>query len=512
MRRIVSLFVLTFFIFFQLVGSTPGTSGPDPQDESNLISIINPNSVLQDELSHFTSYSELESLLQQLANRFDNIMKLYNNRGRSYEGRSLWMVKISDNPGSNEEHEPEVLFVGAHHGNELIGNEMAIHIIETFLEGFGKDPRITWMVKNHEIWVIPMPNPDGTEYSLNVESWRKNRSPNYISESTPGPLDPKVYPSSYGVDLNRNYDIEWGDPGGSRRLVQQSGTYSGPEPFSDSETPLIRDHVIAHNFTFYMDYHSGIEIILYPWGYKSEPTPDRALFERLGEHLSEQTGIDAIQGYDLYQTNGDAIDWIYTVTRTLSFTVELSDTNRPDEERVKAILENHIQSPLYLTCISSDPKTGSQIKIIHKNIGNQSDIGPYPITAMVKGVTELSGLEVRLYYKVGTNDYTMVAMENLKDKLNQYTAEIPTQGPGMTIRYFITVEGEGILISSPEQPLIYEFDIIALPESVTTNSEIVAMILMMIIIMGFFWGGFGYASFMALKAEQRKLHEYQYGD
>jgi hypothetical protein len=438
-------------------------------------------------------------------------MKLYSNRGRSYEGRTLWIVKISDNPGSNEENEPEVLFVGAHHGNELIGNEMAIYIIETFVEGFGKDPRITWMVKNHEIWVIPMPNPDGTEYTLNVESWRKNRSPNYISETTPGPFDPKVYPTSFGVDLNRNYDIAWGDPGGSSPVVQRSGTYSGPEPFSESETRTIRDHVLTHNLTFYMDYHGGIELILYPWGYKSEPTPDKALFERIGNHLTEQTGIDAVQGYDLYQTNGDAIDWTYSQTRTLSFTVELSDINRPEEERVKEIQQNHIQSPLYLTSISSDPEIGSQIKINHMNIGNQTDKGPYPITATVKGINSFSNLDVNLYYKVGTDDYTIVSMENLKDKGNQYTAEIPTQGPNNKVEYFIAVEGEGILVSSPEQPNIYEFNIKPLPESNTTNSEILAMIIMMIIIMGFFWGGFGYASFIALKAEQRKLHEYQYG-
>jgi hypothetical protein len=120
-------------------------------------------------------------------------------------------------------------------------------------------------------------------------------------------------------------------------------------------------------------------------------------------------------------------------------------------------------------------------------------------------------LEVKLYYKIGNGDYTKISMGNLEGKSNQYTGEIPTQGPGNKVEYFITVEGEGILVSSPEQPFIYEFDIKPLPESSTTSSEIVAMIIMMIIIMGFFWGGFGYAAFMAMKAEQRKLHEYQFG-
>jgi hypothetical protein len=466
----------------------------------------------QNELGHYYSYSEIETELQLLAAENGKIMKIYNNRGETFEGRTIWIVKISDNPGSNEDLEPEVLYIGAHHGNELIGNDMAMKIIQTYVEGYQKDPRITWQVDNHEIWIMPMPNPDGTEYSLNVESWRKNRSPNYFSEVTPGPLDPKIYPTSYGVDLNRNYDIEWGDPGGSSPVVQRSGTYSGPEPFSELETQTIRDLILDHNFTFYMDYHSGIELILYPWGYKAEPTPDKALFERLGEEFFELTGYETVQGYDLYQTNGDAVDWVYQSKRTLSFTVELSEDYQPAEEKKTDIINNQIKLPLYLTGISGDPEMGSQIKIKHENIGNQSDKGPYPITATINGINQISGLEVKLYYKINNEDYVISPMKNSKEYPNQYTSEIPTQGPDTKIKYFIAVEGDGILLSAPAQPYDYQFDIIPLPESIPSTSEIVAMIFMMIIIMGFFWGGFGYASFLAMRAEQRKLHEYRYGE
>jgi hypothetical protein len=131
---------------------------------------------------------------------------------------------------------------------------------------------------------------------------------------------------------------------------------------------------------------------------------------------------------------------------------------------------------------------------------------------MVKGVNQLSGLEVNLYYKINNKDYVILPMKNSKEYPNQYTSEIPTQGPDTVIRYYISVEGDGILLSSPAQPFDYRFEIIPLPESIPSSSEIVAMIFMMIVIMGFFWGGFGYASFLAMRAEQRKLHEYRYGE
>ncbi|WP_455391929.1 M14 family metallopeptidase, partial [[Eubacterium] cellulosolvens] len=370
MRRIVALFIFSTFLFFLLMGTGFGTSY-----KTNNYTLENSQSIKPQQLEHFMSYDELTTRLQRISDEYNKITELHSDRGRTHEGRTVWMMKISDNPGIQETDETEVLFVGAHHGNELIGNEVAMYIIETLTEGYGGDPRITWLVDTHEIWVVPMLNPDGTEYTLNVDSWRKNRSPNYISEVTPGPFDPKVYPTSYGTDLNRNYDYEWGDPEGSSVYLQRSSTYAGSEPFSELETQAMRNLILAHNFSAYMDYHSGTELILYPWGYTPDPTPDDVIFQRIGEVFTELTGFDTIQGYELYQTNGDAIDWIYSVTRTIAFTVELSDEFAPDENKVELIKDSQIKLPLYLTGISSNMEAGSQIRIEHENIGNQSDLG-----------------------------------------------------------------------------------------------------------------------------------------
>lgn len=508
MRRFGSLFVFSLFLFVMIANAGFGTS----QINNNNKNIETNTIFATQEIDHYTSYTELCTILQDLSNNYENIIELYNDRGRTYEDRTIWVLKISDNPEIDENDETEVLYVGAHHGDEAIGNEMALFIIKTLTAGYGSDPRITWLVDNHEIWVVPMPNPDGLEYTLNVEAWRKNRSPNYISEVTPNPLNPKIYPTSYGTDLNRNYDMEWGDPGGSSVLLQRSSTYAGSEPFSELETQTVRDLVLAHEFSVYMDYHSGTEMILYPWGYTSDPTPDNVLFERVAEKLSALTGYEARQGYDLYQTNGDAVDWVYSASRALSFTVELSHEKMPDPGTIQPYLDNNIKQPLYLTGISANLEAGSQIEILHENIGNQSDLGPYEISAFITGIPQITNLEVNLYYKINNNGYEIVTMKNIAEHPTQYRAEIPTQGPDTMVYYFIAVTDENIMACSPDLGYEFEFSIKPLPESITTNDEIIAMIIMMTIILGFFWGGFAYTARKALLAERRKLHDYYYSD
>jgi hypothetical protein len=460
MKRIFSLFILLIYLLFLIVGLGFYTQQSDftiAFSESTTYTRTNTNTSF--ERDHYTSYNNLNLYLKNISNKHNSIIKLYNDLGTTYEGRTIWMVKISDNPEVNEDDETEILFVGAHHGNELIANEMAIFIIETFTEGYGNDPRITWMVDTHEIWVIPMPNPDGTEYTLKAGSWRKNRSPNYSTDVPPDPIDPRIFPTSNGTDLARNYDIEWGDPDGPSGLIQRSATYAGSEPFSEYETQAIRDLVLAHNFSVYMDFHSGIELILYPWGYTGDPTPDNPLYERLAEKLSVLTGYDTRQGYDLYQSNGNPMDWIYYESRTIAFTVELSSPRMPEPKIIQPILENNIKQPLYLTGISGNLEVGSQLEIKHENIESQKTLGPFLINGTINGIPISPDLDVKIYYRLNDQDYKTIIMHNTDEKPNVYTGEIPKQKSGGIIHYFITVENEDILVSFPYQNDEFKFSI-----------------------------------------------------
>ncbi|UCG59317.1 MAG: hypothetical protein JSU70_07360, partial [Phycisphaerales bacterium] len=136
--------------------------------------------------------------------------------GSSVEGREIWAVKISDNPDLDED-EAELLFTGCHHAREWISVEVPYRLALHLVANYGSDPEITRLVDNSEIWIVPIVNADGFEYSRTTDRlWRKNRRDN--GDGT------------FGVDLSRNYGYMWGLPGSGGDT--SSPNYRGTHPFS----------------------------------------------------------------------------------------------------------------------------------------------------------------------------------------------------------------------------------------------------------------------------------------
>ena len=47
------------------------------------------------------------------------------------------------------------------HGDETVGRQLLIYLAEYLLEQYGKNSRITQLVDNTEIYLMPTMNPDG---------------------------------------------------------------------------------------------------------------------------------------------------------------------------------------------------------------------------------------------------------------------------------------------------------------------------------------------------------------
>jgi len=61
----------------------------------------------------YRSLAEMENILQNIANNYPSITELYS-IGKTYEGRDIWCLEITDNPGVDE-GEPGVFYMGLHH-------------------------------------------------------------------------------------------------------------------------------------------------------------------------------------------------------------------------------------------------------------------------------------------------------------------------------------------------------------------------------------------------------------
>ena len=276
---------------------------------------------LMGDYSGYHYHEEYVALMNTLAVQHPDIMQVQS-IGLTYEGREITAVKISDNPELREMDEPQVLFIGAHHANEKISYEVLIYFIDMVVNNYSHDTRITWLVNNRELWLVPMLNPDGVVYNeMTGEGWRKNRQP-WRGDT---PIGNNVKP--YGVDLNRNYGYKWGYPNTATTQNPYSSTYRGPRPFSERETVAIKNLAEANRFVFSISYHSYSELILYPWGYTPMNAADEPTFRKVGEHMVAFTNYTLQQAADLYPASGDSDDFLYGELGVLAYTIEL---DRPE--------------------------------------------------------------------------------------------------------------------------------------------------------------------------------------
>jgi len=275
--------------------------------------------------------------------------------GESLEKRKILALKISDNAAASE-GEPAVLFAGCHHAREWISVEVPFLLGKYLLEHYASNAEIRGLVDASEIWIVPIVNPDGLEYSIHVyRYWRKNRRAN--ADGT------------FGVDINRNYGAAWGYDNEGSSGYPGSDVYRGTGPFSEPETAALRTLFLGANndFRAMISYHSYGQDILYPWGYTTDPAPTDASLAAIGGTMAGL--IAAVRGSDytsgqasraLYLTNGDTVDWTYSVAGAPSFTIELPPVDIDhggffnDEAAIAAVFEENLPAMLYLARYAVD--------------------------------------------------------------------------------------------------------------------------------------------------------------
>ena len=301
-------------------------------------------------MAGFRTLSEVESAVDSLITDFPAIVSAKITIGTTSEGRPIHAIRISDNPNIDE-GEPAVLINAAHHAREVITPQIVVYTMQQLAYGYGTDTLLTRLVNEREIWFIPVVNPDGYYYNEATNPggfgvWRKNRRVN--GDGT------------FGVDLNRNYGMEWGhDDFGSSPFTGEE-TYRGPSAFSEPETQALRDFCIAHpNIRIAFNYHSYSNLLLYPWGYFQGYAQDNAIFEAIADSATSFNNYFATPGWGLYLTNGGSDDWMYGEQGILSFTPEVgsgSDWFWPSQSRIEPLILENYPANIFIIDVADGPE------------------------------------------------------------------------------------------------------------------------------------------------------------
>ncbi|AYN39691.1 zinc carboxypeptidase [Streptomyces dangxiongensis] len=272
--------------------------------------------------SKYHNFAEMNAEIDQRLAAYPGIMSR-RVIGKSYQGRDIVAIKVSDNVGTDED-EPEVLFTAHQHAREHLTVEMALYLLRELGAGYGTDSRITNLVNSREIWIVPDLNPDGGEYDIasgSYRSWRKNRQPNSGS-------------SYVGTDLNRNWDYKWGCCGGSSGSTS-SETYRGSAAESAPEVRVVADFVRSRvvggrqQIRAGIDFHTYSELVLWPFGYTYADTAsgmtadDAAAYKAVGEKMAASNGYTPEQSSDLYITDGSIDDYLWGTQKIFDYTFEM---------------------------------------------------------------------------------------------------------------------------------------------------------------------------------------------
>nr|XP_004661522.1 probable carboxypeptidase X1 isoform X2 [Jaculus jaculus] len=310
------------------------------------------------------NYKAMRKLMKQVNEQCPNITRVYS-IGKSHQGLKLYVMEMSDQPGEHELGEPEVRYVAGMHGNEALGRELLLFLMQFLCHEFLRgNPRVTRLLTEMRLHLLPSMNPDGyeTAYERGSElvGWAEGRW------------------NQQGIDLNHNFadlntplwDAE--DDGLVPHTVPNHHLplptyYTLPNATVAPETRAVIEWMKRIPFVLSANLHGGELVVSYPFdmtrtpwaAHELTPTPDDAVFRWLSTVYAGSNRVmqdtdrrpchsqdfslhgNIINGADWHTVPGSMNDFSYLHTNCFEVTVELSCDKFPHESELPQEWENN---------------------------------------------------------------------------------------------------------------------------------------------------------------------------
>uniref|UniRef100_A0A671UAI9 Carboxypeptidase X, M14 family member 1 n=1 Tax=Sparus aurata TaxID=8175 RepID=A0A671UAI9_SPAAU len=314
------------------------------------------------------NYKEMRKLMKSVNEACPDITRIYS-IGKSYAGLKLYVMEISDNPGKHELGEPEFRYVAGMHGNEVLGRELLLNLMQFMCQEYKRgDQRIVRLVKETRIHLLPSMNPDGYEMAFKkgseLSGWALGR---YSHE---------------WIDMNHNFaDLNSGMWTAIELETDQSKLinhyfpipeqYTSEEAFVASETRAVINWMQNIPFVLSANLHGGELVVTYPYDMTRDwaprehtPTPDESFFRWLATAYASTNRVmsnpdrrpchnkdflrynNIINGADWHNVPGSMNDFSYLHTNCFEVTVELSCDKFPHASELPIEWENNKESLL----------------------------------------------------------------------------------------------------------------------------------------------------------------------
>lgn len=311
--------------------TSSGTTGKNIPFSTDEIKNIFLNGKEPKEISHH-NYKRLTKFLLNIKNGFPAITKLYS-IGKSIEEREIWVLELSNKPGVHTPGKPEFKYVANMHGNEVVGRECILMLIQFLCENYKSSSQVRSIINNSRLHFLPSLNPDGYERAQEGDREGTNGRNNAMD-----------------ADLNRNFPDQFDPP----------GTINSIQP----ETQAAMKWIQQGSFVLSVNLHGGALVANYP--FDDSPTgedkytrsPDDALFRHLttvysDAHPMMHYGNGCIEapdetfehgitnGAQWYSVSGGMQDYNYLHSNCFEITIEMGCYKYPPKDRMKTYWDGH---------------------------------------------------------------------------------------------------------------------------------------------------------------------------